>query len=177
VQTDAELLYLIVAGDAEAFADLYNRYKSELYCYARALLRDNNCAEDVIQDAFLRLFNDGKNIREPSALRQWLYIVVRRLSYDALNQNRLLHPLDEEKPSLDPTPLEMVEQTLKVEALQEALQHLAIGYREVIYFREYMQLSYEEICNITGASLPAIKSKLFKARKALTAALVPYFKE
>ena len=177
MKTDAELLSRTFAGDSDAFAELYNRYKSELYCYARALVRDNHLAEDVIHDAFLRLYKTGHTLRNRKALRQWLYVVVRRLSYDALRWSQHAEPLNDEEPSQELTPLEVVERNTSEEVLQNALERLPAGYREAIFLREYMQLSYAEMCDVTGATLPAIKSKLFKARKALAAALVPYFYE
>lgn len=65
MNTDAELLSRTIAGDSGAFAELYNRYKSELYCYARAILRDRALAEDVIHDTFIQLFKAGHTIHSP----------------------------------------------------------------------------------------------------------------
>ncbi len=175
MNTDAELLERTIAGDPEAFGDLYNRYKSELYCYACAILKDHALAEDVLHDAFIQLYQTGGTIHSPGALRKWLYVVVRRLSLNTLYWHQRSEPLDEDKPSEEPSPLEIVEQHTTDEMVQNAIGQLSAGFREVIFLREYLQLSYAEICEITGVTLPAIKSKLFKARKALVAVLVPYF--
>jgi RNA polymerase sigma-70 factor (ECF subfamily) len=177
VKTDAELLKQTIKGSRQAFAELYSRYKSELFGYARAILRDEALAEDVLHDAFLRLFKSGHTIRNPEVLRQWLYVVVRRLSYDSLRWNRHAEPLNDQEPGHEPTPLEAVERKTSDEMLQDAIEHLPAVHREVVFLREVMQLSYEEIREMTGTTLPAVKSKLFKARKALAAVLMPYFQE
>lgn len=70
MNTDAELLSRTIAGDSGAFAELYNRYKSELYCYARAILRDRALAEDVIHDTFIQLFKAGHTIHSPGGSSQ-----------------------------------------------------------------------------------------------------------
>jgi RNA polymerase sigma-70 factor (ECF subfamily) len=63
------------------------------------------------------------------------------------------------------------------ELIEIVLQRLHAPYREVIILREYERLSYEEIAGITGTTISSVKSRLFKARKALIEKLKPYFNE
>jgi RNA polymerase sigma-70 factor, ECF subfamily len=175
MKTDADLLTRTIAGDSDAFSEIYNRYKSDLFCYACAIVRDRTLAEDVIHDTFMQLFKAGHTIRSPGALRQWLYVVVRRFSFNALRWNQRSEPLDENTLGEEPSPVDIVERNATDELVRQAIGRLSPGFREVIFLREYLQLSYEEICDLTGTTLPAVKSKLFKARKALTAALAPDF--
>jgi RNA polymerase sigma-70 factor, ECF subfamily len=174
VKTDADRVNGTAAGDLVSLGELYTRYKSELYCYARALLRDQALAEDVVHDTFVQLSVAGHTIHSPDAVRKWLYVVVRRLSLNVLHRSRRCEPIDDSEPSKDPSPFEDADQSSIAEMLQRAIAQLPAGFREVIFLREYRQLSYQEICDVTGDTLPAIKSRLHDARKALAGVLAPY---
>jgi RNA polymerase sigma-70 factor (ECF subfamily) len=73
------------------------------------------------------------------------------------------------------TPLSALEQTQTAEIVQLCVSRLKMEYQEVILLREFEQLTYAEIAGVTGASESAVKSRLFKARKALAGKLSPYF--
>lgn len=177
MKTDAELLHGTVSGDTASFAELYDKYKSELFCYALAILRDHTLAEDITHDTFLQLYDEGHTIHTPHALRKWLYVVIRRLSFNALSRKRKIETIDDDKPSDDPSPFDAAERSTSHELLEHAIGRLSAPHREVLFLREYLQLSYDEICLVTGSTLPATKSKLHKARKALAAVLAPYSRE
>lgn len=77
----------------------------------------------------------------------------------------------------DNTPLTVLEHNDIIGIVERSVNNLKVEYREVLLLREYDQLSYAEIADITGATTSAVKSRIFKARKALAETLGPWFKE
>jgi len=166
-KTDQELLALLRGGNQKAFAELYERYKRGLYAYCVRLLGDRQEAEDAVQEAFVKLA--AASIVEPSALKSWLYRVARNECLMGLRRNRTSG--DADSVWADETPLSLAEQSDTRLLVQRALERLAIEYREVLLLREFEGMSYGEITEVTGASPASVKSRLFRARRALAGVL------
>jgi RNA polymerase sigma-70 factor (ECF subfamily) len=85
--------------------------------------------------------------------------------------------LDEETIWTDETPLSIVADGETATIITSCIDAMKLEYKEVLLLREYEQRSYEEIAMITGNTESSVKSRLFKARKALAEKLKPYFKD
>jgi len=166
-KTDQELLALLRGGNQKAFAELYERYKRGLYAYCVRLLGDRQEAEDAVQETFVKLA--AASIEEPSALKSWLYRVARNECLMGLRRNRASG--DADSVWADETPLSLAEKSDTRLLVQRALERLAIEYREVLLLREFEGMSYGEITEVTGASPASVKSRLFRARRALAGVL------
>jgi len=79
--TDGQLVVRIRSGDLEALGKLYERYKTQVYRTALAITRDKEAAEDILQDAFLRVYTYAGRIDETVSLGPWLYRVTVNLAY------------------------------------------------------------------------------------------------
>lgn len=139
---------------------------------ARWLLRNEQDAEDVVQEACLRAFRHLDRLHSQEG-RAWLLVIVRNESYDWLQRRRareLTLSLEEqagEIPSDTYNPEHLVMQSVDSERMREALEALPLEFREVIVLRELEELSYKEIADIVNAPIGTVMSRLARARKRL----------
>ena len=150
---------------------------------ARWLLRDDQLADDAVQEAYLRAFRFFEGLRGESA-RPWLLGIVRNACYDWMRQNRQLADqleFDELRDSeavsapfsssADSDPARQWEQRVQGERVNAAIDALPPVYREVIVLRELEELRYEDIARIAGIPLGTVMSRLSRARSMLRESL------
>lgn len=173
---DKALIEAFQSGDEFAFVSLYNRYKSPVYAFCVKMLGDRAAAQDVLQETFLRVYENRDRLLNTGSFKAWVFTIARNQCLNALRRSSRRVPLDEETARLTPgiqeagAPLERSEQ---VELINRFLNQLHEDYREVLILREYQNLSYEEIAAVTRSTLSAVKSRLFKARRKLATYLEP----
>ena len=165
------------SGDRRAFAELYRRYRRALYAFCVRLLADTQAAEDAVHETFLKLSTGSEAIAQPSALKSWLYTVARNEALMTIRRRRDGGSSDAGSVWDDETPLSLAEKGDVRSFVQAALACLKLEYREVIFLREFEGLSYGEIASLTGDSASSVKSRLFKARKALAEKLAGVWNE
>ncbi len=142
------------------------------YNLARWLTRNEQDAEDLVQEAYLRAFKFFDSFHGTDS-RPWLLTIVRNTWYTWLHQKRVYEfvtPFDDElyMPSDDSLgPEELVVRIADTEVLRGALEALPGEFREVIILRELEGLSYKEIAGITHVPLGTVMSRLARARKRL----------
>lgn len=177
MRTDTDLAETFRDGDDRAFSILFDRYRRPLYVFALKMLGEADTASDLVQDAFLRIYERRRQLNHPESFRSWLFAIGRNLCISHLRQNRRRVSLDEapdEAITLDaPTDDRETEEDLGL--IRRAIAGLKVEYREVLVLREYQDLTYGEIAAITESTESAVKSRLFKARRALHEALKPAF--
>jgi RNA polymerase sigma-70 factor (ECF subfamily) len=177
LQSDEQLVIELRNGSVDAFAELYHRYKRQIFTFCLKLTGDQSLAEDATHDTFLKMYNKIDTLSDPSTLRSWLYSIARNGVYKQLSRNQRNGSLEEASVWIEETPLLIAEQSEVKQIMSACVETLKTEYREVLYLREYEQHSYEEIAVITGDSVGSVKSRLFKARKALAQKLKSFFKE
>jgi RNA polymerase sigma factor (sigma-70 family) len=141
------------------------------YNLARWLTRNDQDAEDVVQEASLRAFKYWKGF-SGSDCRSWLLAIVRNTYYSWLRQRSVQPELTEdgEIDSLDdttPSPETALLKNADREMLRLALEDLRVEFREAIVLREMEGLSYKEIADISGVPIGTVMSRLARARKQL----------
>jgi RNA polymerase sigma-70 factor (ECF subfamily) len=142
------------------------------YNLARWLMRNEQDAQDVAQEAYLRAFRFFPGFRGGDA-RAWLLKIVRNTCYTWLHANRPLQEAAEFDENLSPpdscalNPEEAVLQNDSNTQLRKALEKLPPNYREVVILRELEGMSYKEIANITGMPAGTVMSSLSRARDRL----------
>jgi RNA polymerase sigma-70 factor (ECF subfamily) len=174
---DSQLLLLASTGDRRALALLYDRYRGVLYAFCLRILADASLAEDAVQETFLKLRSQGAGISNPGALRSWLYRVARNEALGMIRSRRNGTAVDPDAVWDAETPHSSLERKDEGAVVRSALAGLRQEYREVIILREYDGLSYAEIAAVTGDTESSVKSRLFKARKAIAERLAPWWKE
>ena len=156
------------------------------YNLARWLLHDEQSAQDVVQEAYLRAFRFFDSFRGGDA-RPWLLGIVRNACFTWLGQSGRDHvEFDEERDSgaLDPAleragnnPQHLLERKLERAQVNAAIATLPPLFREVLILRELEELSYDEIAQVAGTPVGTVMSRLSRARAMLRAALTPTGKE
>jgi RNA polymerase sigma-70 factor (ECF subfamily) len=178
--TDEIVVRQVRAGDSNAFGELYEKYKGNVYAYCYRLLQNQSSAEDALQNTFMKAFQSISTLDDATAFKYWLFMIARNEVYTVLRKvrsNGQVKSLDDSDDIWDEqTPFSKAVQTDTVDIIQELLGQLKTEYREVLILREYEQLTYVEIAALTGDTVSSVKSRIFKARKALTKKLKPYFK-
>ncbi len=146
------------------------------YNLARWLTRNEQDAQDVVQEAYLRAFRFFPSFRGGDP-RAWLMKIVRNTCYTWLHTNRPLQDAAEfdenfvPPDSRTPNPEEVVLQNDSAALLRKALEKLPPNSREVLILRELEGMSYREIANITGMPVGTVMSSLSRARGRLRQAL------
>lgn len=181
---DAEQLLLQRArkGDHEAFAALVNEHQRYVYNLALRVLKNEEEALDLTQEAFVRAWTALPNFRGQSRFRTWLYRIVTNLCYNRLpSLRRSLNELGDdvitEIPETDPAfdnPARGMESRELRSYLHKAMDNLDENYRLLISLRYQNELSYEEIAATLNLPLGTVKTGLFRAREQLRRALERY---
>jgi RNA polymerase sigma-70 factor, ECF subfamily len=176
-------------GDIKAFEELVRRYDRNVFRIAQHITQNREDAEDVVQDAFLKAYGNLAQFQGQSKFYTWL---VRIAVNEALMKLRRRRP--ERTVSLDqdvetdedtiprevadwsPNPEQQYNQAELRELLQKTIQGLPSGFRTVFVLRDVEGLSTEETAEALGLSIPAVKSRLLRARLQLRERLNKYFK-
>ena len=175
ILSDEHLALRLKEGDISVIPLIYDRFKGNLFTFCCRLLMDQQGAEDVVHETFARLITEGSRLRDPSALKSWIYTTARNEAYAQINKGKGMRRLTDEDEQIfsGETTVETVESNERKVLLERHLDRLLPQYKEVLILREYQAMSYNEIAQITGTSVSSVKSKLFKARKALMEKLEP----
>jgi RNA polymerase sigma-70 factor, ECF subfamily len=175
MRSDEELADAFHGGDDDAFAVLYERHRRSLFVFVVRMLGSAEAAADLVQDAFLGIYERRRELRGLRSFRGWLFTVGRNRCLSLLRERktheRLVAGVDPGPQARGPAAtLESEEESRRV---RRALAEMPPEHREVLVLREYQELSYREIAEITGASEGAVKSRLFRARQSLAGMLRP----
>ncbi len=175
---DKALIESFQAGDDFAFVSLYNRYKGPVYAYCLKMLLDRELAQDVMQETFLRIYENRDRLLNTRSFKAWTFTIARNQCLNQFRRASRHVELDEAQPppapdAVFPRPVADLEKSEQVQLVNHFLGRLKPDYREVLVLREYQNLTYEEIAAITRTTLSAVKSRLFKARRKLAAFIEP----
>ncbi len=192
-EVDRALIAKAQAGDTAAFRSLVERHQRRAFSIALSLVRDENDARELVQDAFLRVFKGLASFQGGSSFFTWLYRIITNLSIDLIRKpGRQGGDLDEKRLDAEDAqepdfallsridgadPAEVVRRREIAARLQVALDALPSYHRGVIVMREIEGLSYEEMAQVMDVSKGTIMSRLFHARQKLQRALVDCYEE
>lgn len=174
LQTDDALLARYAQGDARAARDLTHRLGPRTHSVALRVLGDRAEAEDVAQEAMLRLWRMAPDWQPGAAkVSTWLYRVTLNLCLDRKRRGRGAVGLDTVPEPADPTPgvAERMQDGARVDALQAALMQLPDRQRQAVVLRHIEELSNPEIATIMEIGVEAVESLTARGKRALTAAL------
>ena len=170
--SDRQLAERLSARDVDALAELYDRYSALAYSVALRALGDSGRAEDVVQEAFLKLWNAADRFDAGrGTLRTWLLTAVRNRAIDYL-RGRAAHERQEielqpEVPAASQDPWLAVSVSMERDAVMEALRSLPNEQREVVELAYFGGYSGREIAELVGAPLSTIKGRMRLALEKL----------
>ena len=156
------------------FARLLALNLPKVHRAAAGLLRDEQEAHEVAQDALAKAWAARDRYDPHRPFYPWLYTIVRNACRDAAarGRHRARPGLEPERhPSSEPTALAALSQRRREAAIRGAMGRISPGHREVLVMRHFEDLSYAEIGELLGVPQGTVMSRLFRARKALLAAM------
>ena len=163
---DGELLRRASGGDAAAFELLVRRHAAALFRLARPIVRDDQVAEEVVQDTFLKAHANLRSFRGEAAVKTWLSSICYRT---AIDRSRRRQPVV--------VPIETADATARPDdvdlrmALSDALDELPDDEREAFYLVQVLGYSREEAASICAVPASTLRSRVGRARLRLAASL------
>lgn len=192
VEDDSVLLSRAQRGDLQAFEALVERHRDRVYALSLRMLNSSADAAEVTQETFLSAYRNLKEFRGDAAFGSWVHRIAANHALMRLRQRKVTAdfegPLDEpqfnERGSLidqvadwGPNAEALTLDAELREAIEAASAALPAEHRQVFVLRDVEGLSYEDIAQVVGESVPAIKSRLHRARLAMRATIDRYYAE
>jgi RNA polymerase sigma-70 factor (ECF subfamily) len=176
-------------GDLAAFNELVGRYSRKIYRLAKHITQNDEDAEDVLQETFLKAFEHLKDFQGQSKFYTWIVRIAVNESLMKLRKRKsdrtvpLDEPLDTGEDTVvreiavwDENPEQQYSREELGKILEEAVDGLKPAFRTVFVLRDIEELSTEETAEALGISVPAVKSRLLRARLQLREKLTRFFK-
>ncbi|NOX96560.1 MAG: sigma-70 family RNA polymerase sigma factor [Nitrospirae bacterium] len=187
-ESDEVLVRKSKEGDQAAFAELVNRYESRIYNLAYKMMGSREDAADILQETFLDAYKSLPGFRGEAGLSTWLYRIATNLCLMKLRKKEgkgavsLDEPLSTEEgqrpreiPDWSTNPAAVVLNAELRQVMDEAIEALPPLYKSVFILRDLEGLSNVEVSKVLGESVPAVKSRLHRARLFLRERLSQYF--
>ena len=177
--SDEDRMARIAHGDSEAFEVLLDRWEGPAQRYAGRLLGDRHAAEDVAQEAFVRLYRGARDYRPTARFSTWFYTILGNLCRDRVRRLRRRPDegdakelaTGEAEPSDPgeslPGPVEAVLEAERRDLVLEAVRSLPIHLQQAIALREFEGLKYREIAATLRCDINEVKVLIHRARKVL----------
>lgn len=165
---DHDLVAQTLAGNAEAFATLVERYDRAVYHLAYRTLRNPEEARDATQEAFFKAYRSLKTFKPGAKFSTWIFAIVYHACCDRLNRNKRYS--NEEFPDradASPGPDEAAIASDEARRLRAAIERLPEKYRTVITLYHLQGKQYEEIAGVLGVPMGTVKTHLFRAKDLL----------
>lgn len=170
---DLGLINKFKAGEMEGFEMLVRKYHNRIINIANSLSGNTADAEDIAQEAFLKVYHNLKDFRNQARFSSWLYRITLNAAYDHLRKNKhKTTSLDELDYSRIPDNKNS-EDILAKETLKKALDKIPFNFRSALILKEIEGLSYEEIAQTLKIRLGTVESRIFRARRMLKNLLTP----
>ncbi len=176
-------------GDLEAFSQLVKRYDRNIFRIAQHITHNEEDAQDVVQEAFLKAYRNLQQFQGNSKFYTWLVRIAVNEALMKLRRRRAdkTVSIDEDVETEDgsmprevadwsPNPEQLYGQSELGDILKKTIQGLPPGFRTVFVLRDVEGMSTEETAEMLGLSVPAVKSRLLRARLQLRERLSKYFK-
>lgn len=166
--SDGDIVRAVLAGDRERYAVLVERYRDRYARYAARMLGSTDAAEDAVQDAFLRAYDQLAQCQDPDKFLGWFFLILRNRCFAEQRKNKAHVSLD----AATTVPAgnrsdDGTETAERRRALQSALLQLTAEQREVFVLKHVEGLSYGEIAERLNTSVPSLKMRMHRAYDAL----------
>lgn len=174
---DQHYINLIIEGDTNAYAVLVNRYKDLVFTLALRMLKNREEAEEVSQDAFIKIYTSLNSFKGNSKFSTWIYKITYNTSLDRIKKNRkylndvAIDEFTEHQLKSIDNALESLEKKERTSAIQDCISLLPSDDGFLLTLHYFEEQTLEEISKAVGLTPNNVKVKLFRARKKLTTIL------
>jgi len=174
---DADIIAAVLSGEPEAYAELVDRYRDRCNRFAVRFLGDRDDADEALQSAFLRAFRGLAGFRDVGRFDSWLFqIVVNECrTFATRRAHRAELFVRDDAVSAHGSVDHPADRTALLAEIQHALDQLEIDQRQAFLLKHVEQLSYEEMSDITGVGISALKMRVQRACTRLRALLVAVY--
>jgi len=172
--TDEELIARFQEGDEQAYVELVNRFRNRLMSFIYRYVNDMEQAEDIVQDALIKLYTHKHYYKNIAKFSTWIYTIAANLAKTELRKKKSRkvtylsqmgpEERDYELPAVEPDTDELAQSEYIEKKIQAAIQKLPLHFRTVTILRDIQELSYEEISKIVDVPLGTVKSRINRAR-------------
>ena len=180
---DDKLVERAIGGDESAYSELVEKYERALYFHVRKMIKDEEQVNDLVQEAFVKAFDNLNSYSTNYAFSTWLYRIATNHTIDYLRKKKLKTlsidepvktrdgdmqmQLEDESAGTDRNIIRKQRQKI----VQNAIDELPEKYRKVIEMRHMEEKSYQEIADVLDLPLGTVKAHIFRAREMLYKAL------
>lgn len=186
LDTDVSLVRRARGGDYGAFEQLFERHRDLVYRFAYQMTSRRDDAEDIVQEAFVRAYQNLHRYRDEAKFTTWLLRIVTNLCTDQarMSQRRTALEQQEAVGALDwmtigdiDDPVQNLEEDRRKKALKRALNALPDHHRSIIILRDIEEREYPDIATILGCTIGGAKLRVLRARRALRDRIAPLLGE
>jgi RNA polymerase sigma-70 factor, ECF subfamily len=178
-ESDDVLMQRVREGDDDAFGEIVDRYKDSLVNYLTHLVRSRDRAEEIAQDAFVRLYRSAANYRERDKLGPYLFRIATNLTVTEIRREKrwslLLPRLNASTSQHTPPPDANLMTTEIQRQVAAALERLPVKYRAPLVLFEIEEWSYDEIAAALDVRTGTVKSRISRARELMRRHLAPWW--
>ncbi len=175
--SDGAVVRAVLNGRPSAYSILVQRYQDQLYRHAARMVGRPDEAADIVQAAFLKGFDNLRRCQNPERVGAWLFSISANQCKDYLKNRRRKDLRLQDAGSL-PSDRDDPETTAEQKQLRDriwsALSHLSTDEREAFVLKHVEGFSYQEMAELLGASVPALKMRVHRAREELQTLLEDY---
>lgn len=186
LDSDIALVKRARDGDFSAFETLFERYRTLVFRFAYQMVPRRDDAEDIVQEAFVRAYQNLDKYRDEAKFTTWLLRIVTNLCTDQARMSTRRQALEQQeaKGSLVwmtvgdwDDPVQNLENDRRKDALRRALEALPAHHRSVIVLRDIEEREYSEIADVLGCTVGGAKLRVLRARRALKDRIAPLLGE
>jgi len=155
------------------FTIAYNRYKIGVYNYVLKMVGNKMVCDDLVQNVFLKLFENIKSIKNRESIKFWIYTTTRNEVYSYFRKKKIdiAKFVSEDSSDVEQRSNENIEYQFELKEMKNLilneLENISIEQKEIFLLKEYCGLSYKEIALISDIDEDLVKSRLYKTRQKL----------
>lgn len=186
---DEALVRAAQRGGMEAFEELIGRHRDKIYARAFSMVRNEEAAVDLSQEAWVKGWQRLKQFQGESSFVTWMTRIVINLCLDYLRKQKRtraesiehldqqLGGVERQMPIINPNPTERLERAELRERIDRAMAQLSHEHRTVLILHEFQEMEYKQIAKEMGCSIGTVMSRLFYARRRLASLLASLKRE
>lgn len=163
---DLALVDAVLAGETGAFDEIVERHRRSVYQVCYRFVNNHEDASDLAQETFVRAWKGLPNFKRESALSTWLYRIAVNVSLNRVSVKRPpTEPLESDRfvDTIGEAPGASLFRTERADAVRRAIAQLPDKQRATVILRAYHEMSHQEIADVLGSSVGAVKANFFHA--------------